>query len=223
MFFRKYIPSQIGDFFRNRFNSDILYLDIRKYFPETLLELIWKKEYLCKFIRKWKASKIMEIGTAGGSNAKIMIEVAKENRPADEIYYFGFDIFGKPLPEREPEDKTGGKSLKSVRRDLESTGANIFLTEGDTNDTLPRIVDKLPSMDIIFIEGGHSFQTCFNDWRHSKNLMNENANVFFDDYSRPGPRKVIECIRTESDVEIKGIKNDMVRVKQTQQEGLKSN
>jgi len=47
---------------------------------------------------------------------------------------------------------------------------------------LPTVIDKLPTMDFVFIDGGHSIKTICNDWHYVQKIMNQHTIVLFDDY-----------------------------------------
>ena len=135
----------------------------------------------------------MEIGVADGENARTMVMVASQNFSAEEVEYYGFDTFG-------------GKDysqMKEVRQKLEKTGCKFRLFKGDSVKTLPKAVKNLPMMDLIFIDGGHSYVTVKSDWENSKSLMHDNTAVFFHNYNFSGPKRVVDNIpREEYRVEI---------------------
>lgn len=143
--------------------------------------------FLNKFIRRNSCSKIMEIGVADGENAKNMVEAASRKNSPGEVEYYGFDKFG-------------GKDnfqIRQVRRKLEKTGCKYKLFKGDSVNTLPQMVRTLPMMDLIFIDGGHSYPTVKSDWENSKSLMHSGTAVFFHNYNFSGPRKVVDNISRE--------------------------
>ena len=135
----------------------------------------------------------MEIGIADGENAKTMILVASNNFPVKHIEYYGFDIFG-----------WGGDShFKRVQQKLAATGCNVRLFKGDSTITLPKFIEMLPLMDLIFIDGGHSYSIVKSDWEYSKKLMDSNTAVFFHNYDFCGPKRLVDSISREIfDVEI---------------------
>ncbi len=49
-------------------------------------------------------------------------------------------------------------------------------------------------MDLIFIDGGHSYSTVKSDWENSKSLMHQETAVFLHNYDFPGPRRVVDNI-----------------------------
>ena len=132
----------------------------------------------------------MEIGLLNGDNAKNMVEMAQTESPNEAIEYYGFDVFEN-------------NRKNTVSKKLESTGCDFELFSGDSKKTLPTIVDKLPKMDLIFIDGGHDYETVKNDWENSRKLMHKRTGVFFHNYDYSGVEKVVNNISTSSyDVEI---------------------
>lgn len=195
-----------------------IYHKIKLNFPQVeILKTIYCKipgkgmprryKYLLKAVRKNKARKIMEIGTWTGIHAEGMIEEAKKHYSPSEVEYYGFDLFELL------DDKTSVKefsipppSLAEIKKKLEKSGAKINLYRGYTQNTLPAVIDRLPIMDFIYIDGGHSLETIRNDWDYAKTLMDKNTVVVFDDYwnrDDAGCKKIIEEIdKNKFDVEI---------------------
>lgn len=127
----------------------------------------------------------MEIGVADGENARNMLRVAMQNFSPEEVEYYGFDLF---------DDDS---RMKQVRQKLEETGCRFRLFKGDSLLTLPRAVKTLPKMDMIFIDGGHSYETAKSDWENSKTLIHERTAVFFHNYSFSGVKRVVDNISRE--------------------------
>ena len=126
----------------------------------------------------------MEIGVYNGENAKTMVEVAIQNSPADEVEYYGFDFFS-------------GREYHEVKQKLEKTGCKFQLFKGDTLDTLPESVKKLPKMDMIFIDGGKSYREARNDWENARTLMHERTTVFVHNYEFTGVKRMVDNIPRE--------------------------
>jgi predicted O-methyltransferase YrrM len=129
----------------------------------------------------------MEIGVADGESARTMVMVAVRNFSSDEVEYYGFDLFGS--------DNDGRMEL--VRRKLRETGCRFKLFKGDSMETLPREVRTLPKMDVIFIDGGHSYATVKSDWENSRSLMHDGTAVFFHNYDFTGVSRVVDDISRE--------------------------
>jgi len=140
-------------------------------------------EYLFETIDEKQCRRIMEVGTWNGRRALQMIERAKDFHLAEEIEYYGFDLFELMTNEvNKNELSKKPPTQHEVQKRLSSTGAKIFLFKGFSQRTLPQVVGKLPAMDMIFIDGGHSLETIANDWNYCRQFMDEDTIVIFDDY-----------------------------------------
>ncbi|NIQ07806.1 MAG: class I SAM-dependent methyltransferase [Candidatus Korarchaeota archaeon] len=153
---------------------------------------------LNQYIRHHKWRKLLEIGVHTGENAKNMVEAANENFPVDQIEYYGFDTFSGVLG-RQKQDP----NLQKVKRKLRETGCQFKLYKGDSKETLPTHLEELPTMDLIFIDGGHDYPTVRSDWDHARHLMGSHTATFFHNADWQGPRRVLENIsRQEYTVEL---------------------
>lgn len=121
--------------------------------------------FLNEYISENKCKRIMEIGVADGENARSMVEVAIRNFSPKEVKYYGFDLFGDDF------------RLKQVRQKLKETGCKFEPFKGDSVKTLPEVVKTLPKMDLIFIDGDHSYTTVKSDWENSRSLMHDETSV----------------------------------------------
>ena len=140
----------------------------------------------------------MEIGVADGENARTMLTIASKNFPA-EVEYYGFDTFGG----------NDDFHMKQVRQKLEKTGCRFRLFKGDSVEMLPKVLRLLPKMDLIFIDGGHSYPTVKSDWENSKSLMHNKTAVFFHNYNFSGVKQVVDNIpREQYHVEIRDPPSD---------------
>jgi len=143
--------------------------------------------FLNEYIHRNRCRKIMEIGVADGENARTMVMAAMRKSLPAEVEYYGFDIFGG-------DDDSG---MEKVRQKLKETRCKFELFKGDSVETLPGKVKRLPKMDLIFIDGGHSYATVKSDWENSKSLMHDETAVFFHNYDFSGPRRVVDNISRE--------------------------
>ena len=144
--------------------------------PKRYWQIFWT-------ITRIKPLRIMEIGTWTGDRALTMIRLAKRYHSAKEISYYGFDLFGPMTPERFADEKSKWPpTQQEAFNKLLTTGVHIHLFQGDTAQTLPGVLGKLPKMDLIFIDGGHSLETIASDWRWASELMYAKTVVIFDDY-----------------------------------------
>jgi predicted O-methyltransferase YrrM len=139
--------------------------------------------HLLDTIDRYRCRRILEIGTWNGHHAEQMIRAAMRYSAPHEVEYYGFDMF-----EEIDEAKIAAEISKQpppqheVEARLQGTGASVQLFKGDTVATLPRAVPTLPAMDLIFIDGGHSYETLSNDWEHCRRLMHADTVVLFDDF-----------------------------------------
>ena len=131
----------------------------------------------------------MEIGVFNGENARTMVEAAIENSPPREVEYYGFDYFNRD-------------EYHEVKKKLEETGCKFELFKGDTVDTLPEAVKRLPKMDLIFIDGGKSYREAESDWENARTLVRDVTTVFVHNYGFSGVRRMVD-----------GISRDEYRVK----------
>ncbi len=139
--------------------------------------------HLFRAIHERKCRKILEIGVFDGVHAKWMIETAHIHHPMHQIEYHGVDLFElltdelfqKELAKRPP-------ARRDVEARLHATGANIYLHQGNSRHVLPALKEELGVMDIIFIDGGHSFETISADWKNVQPFVGPRTIVLFDDY-----------------------------------------
>jgi hypothetical protein len=169
----------------------IITQQFRTYFPETqqalyrLLKGPRRYKNLFKEIKASKAGTIFEVGVWNGKRAVEMIAYA-ERVTGGPIEYYGIDLFEDLSDEmyaqelsKKPPSKAEVEKFISAK-----VKSKVFLYKGDTHALLPKLIGELPTMDFIFIDGGHSNETVANDWSLCQGLMGSNTVVIFDDYWR---------------------------------------
>lgn len=132
---------------------------------------------LVQIVAEIKPQKIMEIGTCTAGSAKKMIQEAVKHR--EGVVYYGFDLFETTEASAYEMTKVP-LSGRQIRKKLDPLGAHIVLYKGNTRKTLWEM--PLPQMDLIFIDGGHTFETIQNDWNRARQLMHDKTVIVFDDY-----------------------------------------
>jgi predicted O-methyltransferase YrrM len=154
---------------------------------------------------------IVETGTYGGSTALSMIYQAYyANKCTDKIEYYGFDLFAESVTEELKNREFIGTmvppTIDEVRNRLKDVPANVYLTKGDTRQTLKDT--ELPKIDFVFIDGGHSAETIASDWTNLQRFMHKGTVTIFDDYwtglrEDNGCRPVVDSLdRTKYKVEV---------------------
>jgi predicted O-methyltransferase YrrM len=137
--------------------------------------------YLNEFILENGCRRILEIGVYNGENARSIVEAATRNAPPDEVEYYGFDFFSH-------------YSASRVERKLSETGCRYRLYRGNTLETLSEAVRALPKMDIIFIDGGKSYEEAKSDWESSALLMHDGTGVFVHNVGFWGVGRMVDEI-----------------------------
>jgi len=159
-----------------------------------------KVRTFCTAVQSAHPSKLLEIGVFNGGGAKLMIQAAKDCGVKDIIYY-GFDTFDGP-PVREPNATKEIGHMEAVKQLLDSLNVKYKLFKGDTTETFPKAVPKLPKMDFIYIDGGHSYDTVKSDWENAEKLLHSKTIVVFDDYDQDGVAKVVNTLKERYSVKI---------------------
>lgn len=132
---------------------------------------------LIPIIEKSKPKTIVEVGTWNGHRAIMMATEALKHQK--EVHYTGFDLFEDATAETDDKElnvkphhakSEVEKRLKAFQD--ENPGFKFSLIKGDTNKTLWSY--DFPSIDLAFIDGGHSVETIKNDYdalQHAKVIV----------------------------------------------------
>ena len=166
-------------------------MSLRRKFVEAKNRLLWgmpnRYGHLRHEIIRCRCRSILEIGVWRGEHSRQMIEAALEGHvPAAEIRYYGIDLFenaDSSMVSREASKFP--PALDSVRTKLHpyvDRGVHIDLMKGDSTEILPEMLSGAPRLDLVFIDGGHSYETVKSDWECVKRMMHAGTIVIFDDY-----------------------------------------
>ena len=174
----------------------------KKYWRKTGLNEEWGS-LLLKIISEKKPKHFLEVGVFCGITSRNICELLNNIHDGD-FSYTGFDLFGdkidKELNEVEPEYiknqkfsnplkhiyynlllKENLNSIQSIEKFLKKFKKNINLVKGDTNITLKKT--DLSRIDFAFIDGGHSYETTYNDLSILYSSMkNKSKTIICDDY-----------------------------------------
>ena len=158
---------------------------------------------LLSIISEKKPKNFLEVGVFCGVTSRNVCELLNTIHNGD-FSYTGFDFFGEKtdqeLNEAEPEYiknqkfsnplkhiyynlllKENLNSKISIEKFLKKFKNNINLVKGDTNKTLTQT--DLSKIDFAFIDGGHSYETTYNDLTMLYSSMkNRSKTIVCDDY-----------------------------------------
>ncbi len=179
-------------------------LKYKTYWRKSGLKGRWGEVYLGR-LEKYKPKIFLEIGVFCGVTARNTCDYLFQVH-GNDFNYTGIDLFGghKKLTNDEIEPKflkdqkfsnpfknlyynyilkEDLNSLDSIKKFLKKYKNNINLIAGDTNTVLHQI--NLQSIDFVFIDGGHSYETVMNDLiTLYQNLKGKNKVLLCDDYGK---------------------------------------
>lgn len=188
--------------YKNRKSSMRLY--IRDYFP-MFSDYKQGKTYtsiaILDLLIHENIKNIIEIGVFRGGKAEFIIDgLLKKGAKAKDLSYVGFDLFSLAALNEIPPDECP-YSEKIIEKIFQKRGIKYYLYSGFTSETLPKYVGdikelKVPCPDFIFIDGGHSYETCCNDFKYSSEIFSINPKliILFDDFHLDGVKKTVSEI-----------------------------
>ena len=209
----------------------------KKYWRKTGLNEEWGN-LLLKIISEKKPKHFLEVGVFCGVTSRNICELLN-NIHQGEFSYTGFDLFGEKinqtLNEIEPEYiknqkfsnpfkhiyynlllKENLNSTESIEKFLKKYKNNITLVRGDTNKTLK--LANLSKIDFAFIDGGHSYETTYNDLNMLyASMKNRSKTIVCDDYIDASyitdVKKAVDDFVKENNLNREVIKNKFVLIK----------
>lgn len=145
---------------------------------------------LADLVRHYDAKNVVEVGTWNGGRAIEMALAAFESH--DMFVYYGFDLFEEATEESDAYELNGKahntvkaveKRLQDFKDKMSESGKefSFFLYKGDTKETLENFSPV--SIDLAYIDGGHSIETCQSDYA----FLKEVDVVVMDDYFTADP------------------------------------
>jgi len=180
-----------------------LNIKFKKYWRKKGLNEEWGN-VLLKIIFEKKPKHFLEVGVFCGVTSRNICELLNSIHDGD-FSYVGFDLFGEKidqeLNEVEPDYiksqkfsnpfkhiyynfllKENLNTIESIEKFLKKFKKNINLVKGDTNKTLKKT--NLKKIDFAFIDGGHSYETTYNDLSILYSSMkNKSKTIICDDYA----------------------------------------
>ncbi len=173
----------------------------KKYWRKTGLDPKWGNK-LIEIINEKKPHHFLEIGVFCGVTSRNICEFLDLIHKGN-FSYTGVDLFGDENignDEIKPEYISNQKfsnplkhfyynlylkenlnSLESVKKFLKKFENKISLHKGNSNKVLKNL--KIKKIDFAFIDGGHSYQTTFNDLEIVyQNMKGKKGTIICDDY-----------------------------------------
>lgn len=111
----------------------------------------------------------LEIGAYCGGSASLV----STNKNVTKVY--SIDI-GNPISKETP--------IKNVNR-FKHDNCYYEYIQGDSmsNNVIDLVKSKIEKVDILFIDGDHTYNAVINDFNNYKDLVNEGGFIVFDDYN----------------------------------------
>ena len=164
-----------------------------------------KKPYgdnILELINEYNPKNVLEVGVFCGVTARNICELLDKNHK-NSFSYIGVDLFGNNKASSDDEieplflknqkfsnpfktlfynyiKKENLNSIESVHKLLEKFGDKIKLIQGDTREILENL--SLESIEFVFLDGGHSYETVMNDLNILEKKLRKNAIILCDDY-----------------------------------------
>jgi len=173
----------------------------KTYWRKTGLKKNWGELFL-NIVNEHKPKVFLEVGVFCGVTARNVCELLKKIHK-NEFRYVGIDLFGEKVLQDEITPNYLNKqkfsnplknlfynfllrknlnSYESVQNFLKKFSKNVTLIKGNSNIILRNL--DLKDIDFVFLDGGHSFETVFDDLNsiYKKISSNKGAVILCDDY-----------------------------------------
>tara|TARA_B100000579_G_scaffold260642_1_gene214771 strand:+ start:360 stop:1004 length:645 start_codon:yes stop_codon:yes gene_type:complete len=173
----------------------------KKYWRKTGLNPKWGNKLL-QIIKEKNPNHFLEIGVFCGVTSRNVCEFLNIVQQGN-FTYTGIDLFGDDIDnhnEKKPKYilnqkfsnpfkhvyynlylKENLNSLESVKKFLKKFENKVSLHKGDSNKVLKNL--DIKKIDFAFIDGGHSYQTTFNDLKNIyENMKGKKGTIVCDDY-----------------------------------------
>ena len=200
----------------------------KTYWRKSGLKKNWGNIFL-NIVNQHKPNNFLEVGVFCGVTARNVCELL-ETLHKDNFKYIGIDLFGGKISEKEnipnylKKQKFSNpfkslyynfilnenlNSIESVRKFLKKFSKKVELIQGNSNSVLKNL--DLENIDFIFLDGGHSFETVYEDLNLIfRKISKNNAPIIVcDDYLDAsyitGVKKAVDTF-----VEKNGLKLELV-------------
>ena len=176
-------------------------VDYKTYWRKSGLKKDWGNIFL-NIVNQHKPKVFLEVGVFCGVTARNVCELLNTIHSGN-FKYVGIDLFGDKANEDEKvpnylKKQTFSNPIKnlfyniilrenlnsyeSVQKFLKSFSKNTTLIKGNSNKILKHL--DMENIDFVFLDGGHSFETVFNDLNlvFNKTSSNKESIILCDDY-----------------------------------------
>ena len=182
----------------------------RQYWRKSSLKQKGVGDFFLKIIMKKKPKNFLEIGVFHGVTARNVCELLFSIH-GNNFKYIGIDLF---LNESEieykefaPNNKFSNPfknlyykyilklnpySIEAVKKLLNKFNHNVYLIKGNSNLVLKDMA--LEKIDYVFLDGGHKYETVYNDLNNLLGVVANNGTILCDDYDlsyAPGVKNAI--------------------------------
>ena len=207
----------------------------KNYWRKTGLKKNWGNLFL-QIVNEHKPKVFLEIGVFCGVTARNVCKLLKEVH-SEDFKYVGIDLFGQRASKSEKvpnylKEQKFSNSLKnffynfllrenlnsyeSVLRFLKGFSKNVTLIKGNSNVILKNL--DIKDIDFVFLDGGHNFETVFNDLNliYKKISSNKGAVILCDDYEDAtyitGVKKAVDKFVEENKLKLEIIQKRFAKI-----------
>ena len=207
----------------------------KSYWRKTGLKKDWGDIFL-NIVKEHRPRVFLEIGVFCGVTARNVCELLKEVH-SENFKYVGIDLFGERTSQSEKVPNYLKKqkfsnpiknfvynfilrenlnSYESVLAFLKTFSKNVTLIKGNSNVILKNL--EIKNIDFVFLDGGHSFETVFNDLDliYKKISSNKGAIILCDDYEDAsyitGVKKAVDQFVKEKNLKLELIKKRFAKI-----------
>ena len=134
----------------------------------------------------------LEIGTHYGASSCLMLSNPKKTNVCSiDLPYF---------PCGDADSAPNYIQNNVIKFGLPQNNFNLILGNSRDKTTINEVKEKLSSVDILFIDGDHSYDAIIDDFLNYKDLLNNGGYIIFDDYhdhSNPIVKHAVDYIVDE--------------------------
>tara|TARA_Y100000590_G_scaffold309912_1_gene350048 strand:+ start:85 stop:723 length:639 start_codon:yes stop_codon:yes gene_type:complete len=210
-----------------------LNIKYKTFWRKTGLKKNWGNIFL-DIVYNHKPKNFLEVGVFCGVTAKNICELLNDIHNG-QFNYIGVDLFGDNVSEDEKEPyylkkqkfsnpfkniyynyikKENLNSYDSVMDFLKKFTKNIKLVKGNSNHVLKDI--NISNIDFAFIDGGHSYQTVYNDINNVINKVKKGSIILCDDYRDAsyitGVKEAVDVTVKEKKLKLEIIKDRFAKI-----------